>query len=394
MKKKPILKRRRKITGGESLLDKITGKVEGSLITDNIENAVILKKKEELIDEYKRRKENAEKRALDTKLAYDELEKNLQLERDRNLKRNELDFKKSDATIKNIGSSIRWSGDKIANIAMFLFSYLGKLFITGLKYLGKFVIALSKSNSPVIKTICLIIVIMIILALIFSILGLTKPANKFDFKKPTSTDIFKQTKLPNMSDYMNINNFSFDNFNIFKNYFNRMFGNDTIGDSVDNQLRETINNGRWDGIYNIKKNDDEYNIYSIIKPSDLTFNIDINNYPNSDYFKLPKNVRESIYTNTAAGITIPVRDSNMNGNYRYIYKFNDTYFGNNSNNRVIFPLFADVDENYHIANDIPLDDFIFTDGDNINKDVLASKMFSYKDGRFIYPMNYINNKIK
>lgn len=392
MKKKPILKRRRKITGGESLLDKITGKVEGSLITDNIENAVILKRKGELIDEYKRRKENAEKRALDTKLAYDELEKNLQLERDRNLKQNELDFKKSDATIKNIGSSISWSGDKIATITIFLFNFLGKLFITGLKYIGKFVIALSKSNSPVIKTICLIIVIMIILMLIFSILGLTKPANKFDFKKPTSTDIFKQTKLPNMSDYMDINTFSFDNFNIFKNYFNRMVGNDTIGNSADNQLRETINNGRWDGIYHCNSND--YNVYSMIKPKPLAVNVDINKYPNSDYFKLPKVVREGIYNSTSNSITIPVYNSNMNGNNRYIYKFNDAYFGTNVANRVIFPLFADVDENYHIANDIPLDDFTFTDGDNINKHVLASKMFSYKDSRFVYPMDYINNKIK
>jgi hypothetical protein len=393
MKKKPILKRRRKITGGESLLDKITGKVEGSLITDNIENAVILKRKGELIDEYKRRKENAEKRALDTKLAYDELEKNLQLEHDRNLKRNELDFKKSNATIRNIGNSISWSGDKIITITLFLFNFLGKLFFTIIRYIGKFVITLSKSNSPVIKTICLIIVIMIILMLIFSILGLTKPANKFDFKKPTSTDIFKQTKLPNMSDYMDINTFSFDNFNIFKNYFNRMVGNDTIGNSADNQLRETINNGRWDGIYHCNSND--YNVYSMIKPKPLTVNVDINKYPNSDYFKLPKVVREGIYNNSAnAAITIPVYNSNMNGNNRYIYKFNDAHIGSVVANRVIFPLFADVDENYHIANDIPLDDFTFTDGDNINKDVLAAKMFSYKDDKFVYPMDYINNKIK
>lgn len=394
MRKKSILKRRRKIKGGESLLDKITGKVEGSLITDNIENAVSLKKKEELISEYKRRKEIAEKQALDTKLAYDEREKNLQLEYDRNLKRNELNFKKNDAAYKNIGSAIKWGSYGAGNLVMFLIKFIADLFITIFKYVAKFIIALSKSNSPIIKTICLIIVIMIILMLIFSALGLAKPANKFDFKKPTSTDIFTDTNMPNMGDYMNMNftDFSFNNFmssfSIFKNYFSKMFGNDTIAYSIDNQLRETINVGRWDGIYHVKPNNDDNHVYSIIKPKDITFNVNINNYPGSDYFKLPKVIRNSIF-DTTKNITIP---NTFNKTGRYSYHFSNAYI-DVKENHVKYPLFVDDSENYHIINDVSIDDLIFTDSDNINKDVLVSKMFTYKDNKFVYPMDYINNKI-
>jgi len=396
MRKKSISKRRRKIKGGESLLDKLTGKVEGSLITDNIEKAVFSNKKDQLIDEYKRRKEVAEKQALDTRLAYEEREKNLQLEHDRNLKRNELNFKKSDANIRNLGNSVSWAANGAGTFLMFLVKFISDLFITILKYIAKFFIALSKSNSPIIKTICLIIVIMLIMTLIFAALGLAKPANKFDFKKPTSTDIFTDTNMPNMGDYMNLNftNFSFNNFmssfSMFKNYFSKMFGNDTIAYSIDNQLRENISAGRWDGIYHLKQNNDNNYVFSIIKPTNIKFKVDINKYPSSDYFKLPKDVREKIFT-TTNDITIPNIMDPTTG--KYSYRFNEAYLGSDKANNIDYPLVVDNNDNYHIINDVPMDDLIFTDGDNINKDILASKMFSYNNSKFEYPMDYINNKI-
>ena len=217
-----------------------------------------------------------------------------------------------------------------------------------------------------------------------------------DFKNQTSTDIFTQTKLPSMNDYFNFNfsDFSFDrfnfSFNIFKNNFNKMLGNDVIGNSIDNQLRETINDGRWDGIYHVNKDKNENKIYSIVKPKPITLNIDINEYPDSDYFKLPKTIREQIYNNSI--ITIPLW---LNPATRhYSYKFKEAYYGDIKANRVEFPLFVDVAENYHTANDISLDEFTFTEGDNINKDVLASKMIKKTSNTIEYPMDYINNKIK
>lgn len=407
--KKQTLKNTRKgkkIVGGggfQKVYDTFIGEVDGKFIPDNIEQAVLSGRKIDLIDKYKRNKDIAEKRALEARQVYDEREKNIQIEKDRNLKFDVLDNTKSEKRLSRFYSLIRYFLGTIWMLLDRAGSFFKQGFFGVFNGIWKGILTLLQSESPFVKLICLIIVIAIIIGLALAAFGLTKATdNKFDFKKSTSTDIFTTTKIPTFSNAIGS---SFTNmmpekyrisYNSIINNFSKAFGNDIVGNAIDNQIRETKTVGNWDGIYHVQKESDAANIYSVIKPTDIKLEIDINDYQDSDYFKLPIAVREKIFSETTdTNITIPAI---VNTTGRYTYKFENAYYGSVKENKVgknTTPFVDDVREDYYIANTIPLNNYTFTDSDNMNTDIIIQKIFtSDATGKRIYPMDYINKKIK
>lgn len=375
-------------------------KVEGRFIPDNIEQAVISGRKTELIDKYRRKKDIAEKQAIETKQAYDERQKNLEIEENRGLKREILQNQKNGENIKIAAVGFNWLFKNLKSLVSIVFNFFKEAFFGVSKGISEFIITLSKSNSPVIKLICLAIIILAVIGLLFAAFG-SGSSNKFDFKNSTSMDIFTETKLPTMGSYISS---GFTNmmpekyrisFNSMYNNFQKAMGNDVIGNSIDNQLRETTNDGSWDDIYHLKKDGSNY-VYSIIKPGKITFDVNMNDYPDSDYFKLPINVRKKIFDpNGSNSINIPAKEDQKTG--RYNFKFKDGYYGTIEANRVDTKKAPFIDDDtrndYYISNSIPINDYTFTDSDNINPDILIKKMFTTEGGYIKYPMEYINNKI-
>jgi len=395
MKTKKTLKR---IKGGKSFLENIVGTINGKFVGDNIEQNVILGKKEDLINEYKLRKELADKEFSDTKQQYEAREKIIQEEKRRNLNQDNLSFKKSQALYNNVSSLVKVSLVFLGNIFLFIYKLFTN-FISGLFNVITLIFNFLKSPSPILKLIVLIIVILIIVGIA---LGFTMGGGEgsyFDYKTQTSLDIFTQTKVPSIGSYVSSSfiNLMPEQYRLkltsIKNGFNKMMGNDIVGNSINNQLRETINNGSWNNIHNINI---ENKIYSAFKPVDIKFNLNIDDYPNSDYFKLPLDVRTKIYNSSNSAIVIPVEKTK--DETKYYYNFNNAYYEGNKGNKVKNIPFANTDrKDYFKANDISLEDFVFTDGDNINPEILKTKLIDYNPSNTsnprIYPMEYIENKI-
>ena len=184
-------------------------------------------------------------------------------------------------------------------------------------------------------------------------------------------------------------------FTSFKNSFNKFLGNDIVGNLIDNQPRETTSDGRYNGITNIKKiNDNSGRIYNIFKPSDKELVIDLNLYSSDsdiDFYKLPEGIRAEILAK-ANGIKANEKNKDSNdlkykfdfivtskqmpdGREKYVYNFN------NSNN---IPLTNDKSLNNHFnIISIPASGVSMTKKDyEKNRNSL---MFSFKDNKYIYP---------
>ena len=78
--------------------------------------------------------------------------------------------------------------------------------------------------------------------------------------------------------------------------------------------RETIEEGRNDSILHIKYKNNNANTYSSLKPNDVEWKINIEDYPNSDFFKLPEKIQD-LYKNNNK-IIIPTETENG----RYVNK--------------------------------------------------------------------------
>jgi len=392
MKKKSFKK-----TGGNNLLKSVIGNIAGPIIVDNIKNVVELGKKKELLDEYKLKKDDAEKNYTRITDLYNK-------EQISNDKGKYLSWLKTTVTypiyiyqIWNTFKSILSGLWELIKYSITLIKEFGGLLLKGL---GKLIHILFDSQGALLSVLIFIIILVII---ILAILGFfNNKENKFDYNKSYNS-IKNNISLSKPSPYSllgeQISNIVPEKyrlqFNNFRNSFNKLFGNDLIGTSINNQIRDTISNGRYDSIYHIKKNENETKIYLITQPNNIKLNIDINNYPDSDYFKLPEDLRK-IYNPKNNTITIPPSINNTNG--KYIYKFENAYYGSNIENKVNInnSPFIDIqtnNENYYKANNIPIDDFIFSDKDNINPSILKEKMFSFENGKYVYPVDYINKKI-
>jgi hypothetical protein len=139
------------------------------------------------------------------------------------------------------------------------------------------------------------------------------------------------------------------NFTAFKNSFNKTLGNDLTANSRNKYNRENIGNkGRYDGIYHIK-NDNRDNIFSTIKPGDIKWDLEINNYKNTDFFKLPSNIQDIYNKPEYTSVNIPV----ITENGTYIYKLdNNAYYGNNPAKKIKIENFPYTDDKSSIYGNI------------------------------------------
>jgi hypothetical protein len=151
------------------------------------------------------------------------------------------------------------------------------------------------------------------------------------------------------------------NFTSFKNSFNKTLGNDLNANSRNKYNRENIGNkGRYDGIYHIKYDNND-KIYSTIKPGDIKWDLEINNYKNSDFFKLPSNIQAIYNTSNDTTVNIPVNVDKDTGIYSYKLD-NNAYFGSNPTKKINANNFPYTDDTSSIYGNI----FTLNNNTNVN----------------------------
>lgn len=309
------MKKKNPIKGGQSIVEDVFrnyGVKQGPYITDDIKRNIELGKKKYLLNKYKNINEEAEIYNKIAKGEYNILQDTIDKKNDRLFKYKKLAY---DTRIKIVNSASKIIGSILSGIGSF-FKSLG----TGVKNLGNI------GKGVIIKTIVLLILIALLIGALVWFFKSNNPNNIFDYSNEnTSMFFFKLDRPPSLfTDMFNqINNIIPDrykvNFNIFKNNINRVIGNDLNGIK-----RETIDQGRYDGINHIKfENDDK--IISIMKPRDIKWNVNFDNYPNIDYNKLPNDVKTKIYDKKEA-FTLTATSTQLNNDTGSIftYKMDDT----------------------------------------------------------------------
>ena len=399
----------RKIKGGKTTLEKLFPvlSVEGPFIPENVDQRVKLKHEgPDLEKEYRERKEIAD---IDYKLANNEYEN----EDEKNRKKADRDFKynklhKDDIfrklklfvlvihvfVVRVLGKVIEY----VFKIATFILSFgasIGKALGNGVAATGTTTSkVLSIGKGAIIKFLLLLLFIALIIGLTTNLFGNkgspslalanNNSNNKLDFMVNS-----KQTGF--LSDFSNtLNSIIPDKYKIqftsFRNSINKAMGNDIIANSIDNQPRESINEGRYNGITNIKKKSDDVNIYNIFKPKDKSISINLDEYKDSDidFYKLPEGVRKEIITKNKTfmqGNTFKIDFNNKqvlagDGKTTYKYEINKT------NNNI--PIKTDPSiYNHFIIESNPINPIRITE-----KDIQKNRnnyMFTYKDGNFNYP---------
>jgi hypothetical protein len=311
--------------GGESFLEKRIPYIKdfnkkGEYIADDIDYNIRQGKKEELIKKYddylyeaKRDVERAkgDKERNDRDEEIQNKKDNLKLERQKFLQT------KFEFFVVVLGNIFKFFGDNVGYFANFFTKNGFKLFDVAKSFGSGLFNLFNVGQGVIIKT---IVLIGIIIALFFGInsfieLGNNRnPQNKIN--EITSTDKNYSSfliKTSSPSFFGNLSN-SFYNlvpqdykiqFNFFKNKFNSIIGNDIY--ELNGTPRETINTGRNDGIYHIKKKDDNSNTYTTLKPKDINIDIKFNN-ENSDYNKLPENIKNLFPINNK--LILPVENRN------------------------------------------------------------------------------------
>lgn len=404
-----MTKKTRKLKGGKTTFENFIGlNDEGPLVTENLYQRVKEHKGEDLKKEYKMRKDIKDD---EYKIAHDEFkdqeERNFVLA-DKKFKYEKLhkdDFhRKIKLFFSVIGKSIHGIKDvilKLLNFGKDMSAKMASMVGTGVKNtadLGqKF---LNLGTGAIVKFILLLIFIALFFSLAFG-LGGTKGGNmsaannnrKFGILSVNGDNSFLGSLSTSLNDMIPVNYKM--QFTSFKNSFNKFLGNDIVGNLIDNQPRETTSDGRYNGITNIKKiNDNSDRIYNIFKPSDKELIIDLNLYSNDsdiDFYKLPEGIRNEILAK-ANGIKANKKNKDSNdlkykfdfivtskqmpdGREKYIYNFNS------SNN---IPLTNDKSLNNHFnIISIPTEGVSMTKKDyEKNRNNL---MFSFKDNKYIYP---------
>lgn len=335
--------------GGASILEKIpfinifkNANKKGIYIADDVDYNIRQGKKKDLIKKYEDYLNEAKK---DVIMAKEENNRDNEYERIKNerekitLEEREFKYEK----FKNLISLI-------LNIGV----YLIKLILNIIGKIGVFIDKFSKTGSKVltnifsgiknlfnigggviIKTIVLILIIIVIFFSVNSIIHKDEPSkvnNLISTDKDYSSFLIN-TKTPNF--FGNISN-SFYNlvpnnykiqFNFFKNRFNSIIGNDIY--EILGTPREKIETGVNDGIYHIKKNNDNENTYTTLKPKDIEISMSsINLNPNNDFNKLPEKIKELYPITDKLIIPIEVDDKNQwKYNIKNIkYKSNPTIY--------------------------------------------------------------------
>ena len=393
--------------GGASILEKIpyikNVNKKGIYIADDINYNIRQGKKEDLIKKYEynlnEAKENV-KRAKDEKYRDIEEEK-IQNERDkatieeRKLRNNKIQF-----AINTFINIFIYFIDLIYKLLLLVGGFLTNFFNISIKVfpiLGnglKNIVNVGK--GVIIKT---LVLIAIIIAIFFGYNAIVHNKDPSKVNEMISTDesyssFLINTKTPNIfGDYAN----SFYNiipdkykiqFNFFKNRFNSIIGND-IYESVGTS-RPQITIGKNDGIYHIKKENDNDYTYTTLKPKDIEIDITSIN-PNCDYYKLPENIK-NLYQNINGVIILPVdrytQDPENAIFPNAIWKYdadNLRYKGDAlslKNRQIVLPFVNTSNLNEFKFNKQKAK--IFNDDDK-RAGTILSKMFNYNDSKYKYP---------
>jgi len=327
--------------GGASIFEKAPFINEvnkkGIYIADDIDYNIRQGKKQDLIKKYEdnlnEAKENV-KRAKDEKYRNIEDEK-IQNQRDkasieqRKLRNNQFQF-----ILKSLASILKFFINLVYKLFILLEKIFGRLFSvskslgTGLKNIA------NVGNGVIIKTLFLIL---IIIAIFF---GFNYFVNKEDpttkINKLISTDKDYSSFLINTAkpDFFGKISNSFLNlipdkykcqFNFFKNKFNSIIGNDIY--ELTGNPREEITTGKNDGIYHIKKKDDQYFTYTTLKPSEIKIPLSsLSSVTNNDLNNLPEKIKDLYPINNNIIIPIELKSTN-----EWEYNINNIKYEGNTN---------------------------------------------------------------
>jgi len=427
MRKKTFTNKNKK--GGAAFISNIIGDKTGYFIPENIPIEIEKGNKEAILTKYRLKKEDAEKEYVKIKELKDDLQK--------------ADNEWYNRNLKFLSTIVGPFIVKIINYLGIIFNFLYKIGLKFVKFISyaftelknvlwslKTIISdLIHSRGVVILVIVFIIIIIVILSLFFGgKMGRSNPIFKdasdkiISFKEDNAPEspygiITKQLQqiFPVPDEYL-------QQFNGFKNSFSKFFGKDNIKDDIDSEDRKTITTGRYDGILHIKKDNlsgDNY-IYSVVKPKPVKVSVNMDNYRNSDYNKLPTAIKNlDKYNINNYNIYIPVNSNNI----KYSYDMENAYYTNaastsssstpperikgiNIGNTTPF-ITSNIVKNqegntikstntiYNI-NQIPIEEqYIFSDKNSLSEKILKTKLFDYDvvNGSYNYPMRYINDEI-
>jgi len=422
--RKKTLNNYKKKKGGNTIISNIIGDKPGYFITENLEEEVDKGNKEVILTKYKINKEDAEEDYLKKERIKNGEEENTikGFERFQNF------------IIKIVGPFIYSIGNVLSyliNILFKLFEIFWKIFLFIVKNLtnlatviinifGGFVNLIMKGRGVILVVVIFVLLIGLI---IFFVVFKGQLPNLFEGKDIMKNSngqitVFKDIKQETpytilskqLMNLIPIPQEYYQQYSSLLNSFNSLFGKDIISSNIDTIDREEIIEGRYDGIFHIKKFEDTTdNIYSIVKPKEITISITADDLANSDYYKLPTKIREESKYNFNNFNTINIPLNTCNG--LYIHNIDNGYYvkADKTNQQIntgkyrpfitsnIVNSDNSVNTIYNI-NHIPIDKFLYSDKDNLNPNILKTKIFDISDdGSFRYPYKYVdkmNEKLK
>ena len=346
--------------GGKTFLEKTIGLAEGSLVTDDVYDNIKKKKASSLLDEYRLRKDVAQ---LDYDIAQnrkdhsDELYEKL---KDRNFKYDKLSTDNFNTKLKLTGDVLNSFGKSLGYIFDKFIYIITKLFPT------YFVIArdtffnlfslireyIGTGQGAIVKVFILIIIFVGLVTGLVFLFGGSSQSETSALNK-TSLNVFTTTPTPSFAGTFNttIKGFIPDSFtrhlNSINSRFNKILGRDIKATSINKIARDVVkdnngkNEGRYNGITNIKIENDDNKIYSVIKPKDtIEISLDLDNYKddNIDFYKLPVQVQNDLKKNFNNKINFKLQRITKNQNQIYRYEVenssileNDKFINNKFN---------------------------------------------------------------
>jgi hypothetical protein len=384
--------------GGASIFEKVPLISEinkkGIYIADDIDYNIRQNKKQDLIKKYEdnlnEAKENV-KRAKDEKYRNLEDEK-IQNQRDkasieqRKLRNNQFQF-----ILKSLGNICKYFFNLVYKLLFLLIKIFPILFSTiksignGLKNIGNI------GNGVIIKTLVLIFIIIGIFFGFNYFVNKEDPATKVNnlistdknyssfLINTTKPDIFG--KLSNS--FLNLIPDKYKcQFNFLKNKFNSIIGNDIY--ELTGTPREEITTGKNDGIYHIKKKEDNYYTYTTLKPLDIKIPLSsLTSIKNNDLNNLPNKIKELYPINN--NIIIPIELKNTN---EWEYNIENIKYEGTRNllkdtaNYILLPFIKTNKINEFKFKKIKAK--IFNNDDKSAASTLE-KMFTYNENKYNYP---------
>ncbi len=410
MKKSKKLRNKKLKKGGKSFIEQRLGldaNTSGPFIADDISMNVRLNNKLGLLNEYEKRKIDAEKHYQEVEKKYNENHKqkieedtlNFKFKKERNLQWDRF-TNNSIKTVKLIGNGFTALIKALGAVGKYIVNSFGNIF----SKFGSF--SSSVFKAPALNTIFkVLILIAVVLVIIFSSLGFfssnsSNPAASVDTNKlinqsyemaNTNNFFIKTPEPPTILGMMAI---SFQNlvpekyrvqFTAFKNNVNKAFGNDLTENSMYNLNREEIKTGRTDDIFHINLDNNNEKVYTMVKPKDIEIPIKYDNMSKkADLNQLPELIKEK-YTDTILKLRL-----NGTTNEKGLFVFpteNITYIDSNNSNYKLNqyginnPFYNDIYSSNFILNDFNMKNKI----DIFNKNGSNMMIYDSDIGKFKYP---------